>query len=102
MYARGRDEHTLAEFWAPAVKQAAWTRRKDNEVILLEDAERLQGLSTEQILRARISDSEAEIERRRRVDRGDGTFVDSVVGLARGVSEVRQDWNLTMGWGGNT
>jgi hypothetical protein len=102
IYARGRDEHSLAEFWAPAVKQAAWARRKDNEILLLQDAERLQGLTTEQVLRARTSESEAELERRRRVDRGDGTFVDSVIGLARGVSEVRQDWNMTMGWGGNT
>ncbi|KAE8550112.1 hypothetical protein EYB25_008643 [Talaromyces marneffei] len=83
-YARGRDEHTLAEFWAPAVKQAAWARRKDNEVLLLQDAERLQGLTTEQVLRARTTESEAELERRRRVDRGDGTFLDSVIGLARG------------------
>ncbi|RAO74270.1 uncharacterized protein BHQ10_010282 [Talaromyces amestolkiae] len=102
IYARGRDEHTLAEFWAPAVKQAAWGRRKDNEILLLQDAERLQGLTTEQVLRARTTESDAELERRRRVDRGDGTFVDSVIGLARGVSEVRQDWNMTMGWGGNT
>lgn len=102
VYARGCDEHTLAEFWAPAVKQAAWTRRKDGEVLLLQDAERLQGLTTEQILRARTCESEAELERRRRVDRGDGTFVDSVISLARGVSEVRQDWNMTMGWGGDT
>jgi hypothetical protein len=28
--------------------------------------------------------------------------VDSVIALARGVSEVRQDWNMTMGWGGDT
>lgn len=101
VYARGRDEHALAAFWGPAVKQAAWSRRNDNEIILLDDAKRLQGLTTEQILRARTQASDAELERRRRVDRGDGTFLDSVIGLARGVSEVRQDWNMAMGWGGN-
>lgn len=100
-YARGRDEFALSQFWAPAVKQAAWSRRQDGEVILLDDAQRLQGLTTTQILQARTCGSEAELERRRRVDRGDGTFVDSIVGLARGVSEVRQDWNMTMGWGEN-
>lgn len=102
-YARNRDETELGEFWAPAVKQAAWSRRQgDCNVLTRLDAERLHGMGTEQLLGFRGGDSEAERERRARVDRGDGGFVDGVVGLARGISEVGQDWRLSMGWGANT
>lgn len=100
-YAHGRDENALGEFWAPAVKQAAWARRTDCELVLREDAERLQGLTTEQLLLGVSADTEAETERRQRMQRGEGSFMDSVVGLARGVNEVRQGWNMSMGWGGN-
>ncbi|QKX55113.1 uncharacterized protein TRUGW13939_02205 [Talaromyces rugulosus] len=100
-YAQGRDENTLGEFWAPAVKQAAWARRTNSEIVSLADAERLQGLTTEQLLLGVSADTEAEVERRQRMQRGEGSFLDSVVGLARGVSEVRQEWNISMGWGGN-
>lgn len=102
-YAQDRDESALAEFWAPAVMQAAWTRRQGEGSMLTRlDAERLQGLSRDELLGlSRREDSAAERERRGRVNRGEGGFVDGVVGLVRGVSEVRQDWRLTMGWGGN-
>jgi hypothetical protein len=101
-YAHGSDEHALGEFWAPAVKQAAWARRTNGEIVSREDAQRLQGLTTEQLLRGTVeSETQAEIERRQRLQRGEGSFVDSVVGLARGVNEVRQEWNMSMGWGGN-
>lgn len=101
-YAHGRDEHALGDFWAPAVKQAAWTRRANMEIVSREDAQRLQGLTTEQLLRGSTeSESQAEIERRQRMQRGEGSFVDNMVGLARGVNEVRQGWNMSMGWGGN-
>lgn len=102
IYACGRDEHALGEFWAPVVKQAAWKRRQYNEVISMEDAQRVEGLTTNQILSSSVLDSEAEIERRQRVERGDGTFSDSVLGFVRGLSEVRQGWNRNMGWGENT
>lgn len=101
-YAQGRDESELAQFWAPAVKQAAWTRRKrENGLLTRIDAERLQGLTTEQLLGLRDNPSGAESERRARVDRGEGGFVDGIIGLARGVSEISQDYRLRMGWGGN-
>ncbi|KAJ5591613.1 uncharacterized protein N7459_001982 [Penicillium hispanicum] len=102
-YARGRDEPALAEYWAPAVKQAAWTRRQgEGDLLTRLDAERLQGLSRDEVLGIRASDSDAERERRDRVNRGEGGFVDGVVGLVRGIGEVSQDWRLTMGWGGNS
>jgi hypothetical protein len=100
-FARGRDERDLGEFWAPVVKQAAWGRRQYSEIILLEDAQRAEGLTTAEILRVPVHDSQAETERRQRVNRGDGTFSDSVVGFVRGLSEVRQSWNMTVGWGEN-
>ncbi|KAJ5568682.1 hypothetical protein N7450_011168 [Penicillium hetheringtonii] len=99
MLRTGRDESELAQFWAPAVKQAAWTRRKrENGLLTRIDAERLQGLTTEQLLGLRDNPSGAESERRARVDRGEGGFVDGIIGLARGVSEISQDYRLRMGW----
>ncbi|KAJ5112264.1 hypothetical protein N7532_000309 [Penicillium argentinense] len=102
-YAQGRDESQLAAFWAPAVKQAAWTRRQGDCALLTRiDAERVQGLTTEQLLGLRENESAAEIERRERVNRGEGGFVDGIIGLARGVSEIHQDYRLRMGWGGSS
>lgn len=102
-YAQNRNESALAEWWAPAVKQAAWTRRSgDNNLLSRLDAERVQGMTTEQLINFRPRESEAECERRERVARGQAGFVDNVVGLARGISEVGQDWRFTMGWGANT
>ncbi|KAJ5232812.1 hypothetical protein N7468_005768 [Penicillium chermesinum] len=102
-YPQGRDPAMLAEYWAPAVKQAAWSRRRgeDNTLTRL-DADRLQGLSNNQLLGMDRHDSQAELERRARVDRGEGGFMDSVVGLVRGVGEVHQDWQMAVGWGNNT
>lgn len=100
-YARGRNESALAEYWAPAVKQAAWSRARD-EVLTRMDADRLQGYSTRQLIGPRSGDSENERERRERVNRGEAGFVDNVVGLVRGVGEVSQDWRFAMGWGANS
>ncbi|KAF7719386.1 Uncharacterized protein PECH_004880 [Penicillium ucsense] len=103
IFAQGRDESALAEWWAPAVKQAAWTCRSDRDNLLTRlDAERMQGMTTAQIVNTRTQDSAAESERRQRVARGEGGFVDNVVGLARGISEVGQDWRFSTGWGANT
>ena len=62
----------------------------------------MQGLSTDQLLSLRSSESQAELERRERVNRGEAGFFDNVVGLVRGVREVQQDFRLGMGWGANT
>ncbi|KAJ5286977.1 hypothetical protein N7478_002663 [Penicillium angulare] len=103
-YARGRDEATLGEFWAPAVKRAAWSKRcGQGNTLTRMDAERVQGLTQNQLLGLeQRTDSEAEQERRGRINNGNGGFMDHVVGFVRGVGEVGQDWRLTMGWGGNS
>ncbi|KAJ5465486.1 hypothetical protein N7530_009273 [Penicillium desertorum] len=101
-YAFGRDESSLAEYWAPAVKQAAWTRRHGQGNLLTRmDADRLQGYSTRQLLGLRDASSDTERERRERVNNGEAGFADNVVGLVRGLGEVRQDWRFSAGWGGN-
>ncbi|CAI7616215.1 unnamed protein product [Penicillium glandicola] len=101
-YAFGRDESSLAEYWAPAVKQAAWARRQgQNNVLTRLDADRLQGYSTRQLV-LRGDTSSNELERRERVNGGEAGFVDNVVGLVRGISEVQQDWRLSAGWGANS
>jgi hypothetical protein len=101
-YAQGRNESALAEYWAPAVKQAAWTRRRgEGSVLTRMDVERVQGYSMQQLLGMRATASDSERERRERVNNGAGGFVDNVVGLVRGVSEAGQDWRMSMGWGAN-
>ncbi|CAG8898771.1 unnamed protein product [Penicillium egyptiacum] len=101
-YAFGRDESSLAEYWAPAVKQAAWTRRHGQGNLLTRmDADRLQGYSTRQLLGLRAASSDAERERRERVNNGEAGFADNIVGLVRGLGEVGQDWRFSAGWGAN-
>ncbi|KAJ5924932.1 hypothetical protein N7454_007571 [Penicillium verhagenii] len=102
-YAHGRDETQLGEYWAAAVKQAAWTRRQGSGSLLTKtDAERLQNMTNDQIIHIQRCESEAERQRRERVHSGQGGLMDSVVGLVRGVSEASQDYRLTMGWGANS
>ncbi|KAJ5637331.1 hypothetical protein N7490_007210 [Penicillium lividum] len=102
-YACGRDEATLGNFWGPAVKRMAWSQRTgQGNTLTRMDAEQVQGLDTDQLLGIQRGDSEAERERRERVNRGDAGFVDHVVGLVRGVGEVSQGWRLTAGWGANS
>lgn len=99
-YPQGRDETQLGEFWAAAVKQAAWTRQQGSGSLLTRnDAERLRNMSNEQIIGIQRCESEAERQRRERVHSGQGGVMDSVVGLVRGVSEASQDYRLAMGWG---
>ncbi|KAJ5816258.1 Peptidoglycan-binding Lysin subgroup [Penicillium robsamsonii] len=103
-YPFGRNESSLAEYWAPAVKQAAWTRRHgEGDVLTRMDADRLQGYRTPvSLLSLHASSSETELERRRRVNSGQAGLVDNVVGLVRGIGEVWEDWRLSDGWGANT
>jgi len=103
VYARGRDEASLAEFWAPAVKQAAWRRRTEGEVLTEEDALRALVMREDQLLGwDRRAESLAERDRRERLNRGDGTFVDSVLGFVRGVQDMGQHQDIVMGWGEDT
>lgn len=92
VYARGRDEAGLAEFWAPAVKQAAWRRQQGEEILTEQDALRALVMREDPLLgngwdRAA---SLAERERREFLNRGNGTLIDSVVGLVSGVQD--QGW----------
>ncbi|KAJ5210903.1 Peptidoglycan-binding Lysin subgroup [Penicillium cf. griseofulvum] len=102
-YALGRDECSLAEYWAPAVKQAAWTRRQgEGDLLTRMDADRLKGHTTSQLLGLRAETSGAELERRQRVNSGEAGLVDNLVGLVRGVGGVVEDWRLSSGWGANS
>jgi len=62
-YAQGHDERQLGEFWASAVKQAAWGRRQGGAVLTKEDAQRLRDMTTEQILHGGSRESAAERQR---------------------------------------
>ncbi|KAK2734016.1 hypothetical protein FQN57_001885 [Myotisia sp. PD_48] len=87
-------EERWAHGYAPAIKMAALTARKDEIVSRVDIA-----LANE--MRTNGNGSESERERRERMNSGQGTWADSIVGVVRGVSEVRSEWNRTVGWGGN-
>ncbi|EEP76172.1 predicted protein [Uncinocarpus reesii 1704] len=80
--------------FAPAIKAAALGRRKGETVTTVDitrGADMLAGRD----------DTHAERERRQRMDRGEATWADSVVGVVRGVSEVARHWDTSLGWGGD-
>ncbi|KAL1861900.1 hypothetical protein Plec18170_000723 [Paecilomyces lecythidis] len=103
IYARNRDEAALMDYWAPAIKHAAWNRRRNGEVITEQDVRNFTGMSDHEILNGgpRGADSEMERDRRERINRGEGTWADSFVGVVRGVSEVGREWSRATGWGGD-
>ncbi|PYI02531.1 hypothetical protein BO78DRAFT_400438 [Aspergillus sclerotiicarbonarius CBS 121057] len=106
----------LGNFWGPAVQQAAWNwrqqqrqegtgRRKRRTILTRQNAERVQGLTTTQILR-----------RQRNGERGQGLWipgeesspgtiglVDRVAGRVREVIEdTAVAWRVWIGWGGHS
>ncbi|GAD93721.1 hypothetical protein PVAR5_2336 [Paecilomyces variotii No. 5] len=103
IYARNRDEAALMDYWAPAIKHAAWNRRQKGEIVTEQDVLNFTGMSDDEILggRTRAPDSDLERDRRERINRGEGTWADSFVGVVRGVSEVGREWSRATGWGGD-
>lgn len=91
------------DYWAPAIKHAAWNRRRNGEVVTEQDVRNFTGMSDNEILNGgpRSADSEMERDRRERINRGEGTWADSFVGVVRGVSEVGREWSRATGWGGD-
>ena len=83
VYACGYDENALADYWGPAVTQAAWERRLYGDILSEQEVERL--------LRAG----------RDRRERG-GVVIDPLVPeMVRGVGQIGQ-WDMTWGWGAVT
>lgn len=101
VYARDRDEVALIDYWAPAIKHAAWNRRSSGEVVSEQDVRIFTGRSDDEILGSGRSgvESEDERDRRARMNRGQGTWADSFVGVVRGVSDVGREWTRARGWG---
>ncbi|WEW58040.1 hypothetical protein PRK78_003507 [Emydomyces testavorans] len=90
----GGSESNWIKMFTPALRAAALTRRK-GEVVTTADISRAQEMAAER------QDSEAERERRERMNRGETTWSDSIVGLVRGISEATRQWSSDRGWGGD-
>ncbi|OJD19552.1 hypothetical protein AJ78_00524 [Emergomyces pasteurianus Ep9510] len=102
VYACGLSEANWLELFTPVIKRSVLARAKDGEVIGLEEARGAR----EEANRVGsgllgMPESESEMERRQRMQRGEGNWADSLVGAVRGVTEVRSAYNLSAGWGGD-
>lgn len=82
--------------FARAICAAALNRRKD-EIVTTADVQR----ANDAALSGRREESAAERDRRARLNSGNGSFMDSVIGIARGVSELRSEFDHARGWGAN-
>ncbi|GBF66405.1 hypothetical protein TMEN_9125 [Trichophyton mentagrophytes] len=84
------------KMFARAISAAALNRRKD-EIVTIADVQR----ANDAALNGRREESAAERDRRARLNSGNGSFMDSVIGIARGVSELRSEFDHARGWGAN-
>ncbi|OAX80023.1 hypothetical protein ACJ72_05649 [Emergomyces africanus] len=102
VYACGLSESRWLEVFTPVIKRSVLARAKDGEVVGLEEA---QGAREEanRVARGEVgrTESESEMERRQRMQRGQGNWADSLVGVVRGVAEVGREYNQAAGWGGD-
>ncbi|KAK2873947.1 hypothetical protein FQN49_001977 [Arthroderma sp. PD_2] len=87
------------KWFAPAISAAALGRRKEGEMVTVNDITRARNSTING--GARLEESPAERDRRARLNSGNGSIMDSLVGIARGVSELRNEYHHTMGWGAN-
>ncbi|KAM5433365.1 hypothetical protein McanMca71_004183 [Microsporum canis] len=94
-----RGELSWTEMFAPAISAAAISRRKDGEMVTMGDVRRIRESPVNG--GSRLDESPAERDRRARLNSGNGTFMDSLVGLARGISDLRNEYDHTRGWGAN-
>ncbi|KAF3483590.1 uncharacterized protein GIQ15_02914 [Arthroderma uncinatum] len=92
-------EDAWTKMFAPAISAAALGRRKDGEIVTVNDIERARNSTING--GARLEESPAERDRRARLNTGNGSFMDSLVGIARGVSELRNEYDHARGWGQN-
>ncbi|KAJ9302263.1 hypothetical protein DTO271G3_1129 [Paecilomyces variotii] len=87
IYARNRDEVALMDYWAPAIKHAAWNRRRNGEIVTEQDARNYAGMSDDEIMGSRKLAVELELD------------IDCRERIIRGVGEVNREWTRATGWG---
>ncbi|EEQ88310.1 hypothetical protein RJZ56_000465 [Blastomyces dermatitidis] len=101
-HACGLSEAMWLNVFTPVIKRSVLARAKDGEMVGLEEA---QGAvyEAERVARGEVgsTESESERERRERMQRGQGSWTDSLVGVVRGVAEVGREYNQAVGWGGD-
>lgn len=90
----GYDEDGWVRLWAEPIRRAAESRRRDGEYLTSED------LQIAAAARENGEDvGEEERARRARIARGEGGWMDSAVGLVRGIGEASREYNRAAGWG---
>ena len=86
--AMGYDEEGWVRLWGKAIQSAAESRRKNAEWLIYED-----------LVLANERRDEEHPARQQAVQSGQGGWVGSAIGLARGLSEVNREYNRAAGWG---
>ncbi|KAK2740519.1 hypothetical protein FQN55_008862 [Onygenales sp. PD_40] len=107
-YACGMNEEAWLVCFENLVRESVLGRARDGEMVGYREAVganrrevvRREGGEVEEEVR---QETEAERQRRERVERGEGNWADSLVGVVRGVAEVRRDFGQRRdgGWGGD-
>ncbi|KAL9622413.1 MAG: hypothetical protein Q9160_003257 [Pyrenula sp. 1 TL-2023] len=92
--ARGYDEEGWVRMWGKAIRKAAEWRRRDGEYLTREDLQLVEAVREQGELVG-----EEERARRERSARGEGGWMDSAVGLVRGIGEASREYNRAAGWG---
>ncbi|KKZ68242.1 hypothetical protein EMCG_06065 [[Emmonsia] crescens] len=101
-YACGLSEEKWLALFTPVIKRSVLARAKDGEHVGFEEAHAAR--QEENTIAGRgvgRPESESEMERRERMQRGQGNWADSLLGVVRGVAEVGVAYNQAAGWGGD-
>lgn len=75
------------DYWAPAIKHAAWNRRRNGEIVTEQDARNYASMSDDEIMGSRKLAVELELD------------IDCRERIIRGVGEVSREWTRVTGWG---
>ncbi|EER41548.1 conserved hypothetical protein [Histoplasma capsulatum H143] len=100
-YARYNEEHACGlseavwlELFTPVIKRSVLARAKDGEMVGLEEA-RVARAEADRAAGVEVGRAGSELEAESRPR----NWADSLVGVVRGLAEVRQEYNQAAGWG---
>ncbi|KLJ06683.1 hypothetical protein EMPG_17821 [Blastomyces silverae] len=96
----GLSESMWLNLFTPVIKRSVLARARDGEMVGIEEARGAMD-EAERVARGESTESESERERRERMQSGQASWTDSLVGVVRGVAEVGREYNQAVGWGGD-
>lgn len=82
------------ELFTPVIKRSVLARAKDGEMVGLEEA-RVARAEADRAAGVEVGRAGSELEAESRPR----NWADSLVGVVRGLAEVRQEYNQAAGWG---